>query len=71
MLVPYDQLTEAEKKIRAWADEQHHKMRTENCVAVPPNVAEKILREFYGLPERSEKPAEKPAAEMIRLEDFL
>ncbi len=35
-----------EKKIKAWAD--GHKKG--NCAVVPPNVAEGIIREFYGLP---------------------
>ena len=38
-----------ERKIKAWADAQKRKG---NCVCVPPDVAEKIIREFYGLPER-------------------
>lgn len=45
-------LTVAAGKIKAWADKQK---RTGNCVCVPPNVAEGILREFYGLPGREEK----------------
>lgn len=36
----------AEKKIKAYAD--GHKKGNFSCV--PPNVAEKIIREFYGLP---------------------
>ena len=41
-------ITEAEKKIKAYAD--GHK--TENFACVTPVEAERILREFYGLPER-------------------
>lgn len=48
-------LTNAAKKIKAWADEQHQKIKGK-CVCVPPNVAEKIIREFYGLPDAG-KPA--------------
>ncbi len=40
-------IVNAEKKLKAWADKQK---RTGNCVCVPPNVAENIIREFYGLP---------------------
>lgn len=40
-------LTECEKKIRAYADA--HKKG--NCAVVPPNVAEGIIRKFYGIPE--------------------
>lgn len=49
-------LDNCEKKIKAWADAQKRKG---NCVCVPPDVAEKIIREFYGLPERA---AEKAVA---------
>jgi len=44
---PAMSIVEAEKKIKAWAD----KNKKGNCAVVPPNVAEKIIREFYGLPE--------------------
>lgn len=46
--IPEMSIVEAEKKIHAYADKQK---RTGNCVCVPPNVAEKIIREFYGLSE--------------------
>lgn len=46
-------LANAEKKIKAYAD----KHRKGNFACVPPNVAEKILREFYGLPGASEPKA--------------
>lgn len=39
----------AAKQIKAWADEQHKKQKG-NCVCVPPDVADRIIREFYGLP---------------------
>lgn len=45
-------LEKAAAKIKAHADELHKKQKG-NCVCVPPNVAEKILREFYGLPDAS------------------
>lgn len=52
-------LQKAAAQIKAYADKQPRKG---NCVCVPPNVAEKILREFYGLqaaaPEQTSKPAE-------------
>jgi hypothetical protein len=53
-------IVEAEKKIKAWAD----KNKKGNCAVVPPNVAEKIIREFYGLPEVGEdqKPSVIPFA---------
>lgn len=46
-------LEKAAGKIKAYADELLKKQKG-NCVCVPPNVAERIIREFYGLPEASE-----------------
>ena len=63
-------ITEAEKKIKAFAD----KHKTENFSCVTPAEAENILREFYGLPRPDEvKPvaAPAPAKKMIDLSDFL
>lgn len=40
-------LAKAERKIKEYADQ--HKVG--KCAVVPPNVAENILRKFYGLPE--------------------
>lgn len=45
--IPELSITEAEKQIKAYAD-QH---RTKNFACVTPVEAEKILRKFYGLPE--------------------
>lgn len=39
----------AARKIKEYADAQKRKQKG-NCVCVPPNVAEQIIREFYGLP---------------------
>lgn len=47
--MPEMSIEKAERKIKEWADKQK---RIGNCVCVPPDVAEKIIREFYGLPER-------------------
>ena len=44
--VPEMSLTECEKKIKAFAD----KHKTGNFACVTPIEAEKIIREFYGLP---------------------
>ena len=44
-------IVEAEKKIKAWAD----KNKQGGCAVVPPNMAEKVIREFYGLPEVTEQ----------------
>lgn len=46
----------AEKKIKAYAD--GHK--TGNFACVTPKVAEGILREFYGLPEREATTTTEP-----------
>ena len=43
-------ITEAEKKIKAFAD--NHK--TGNFACVTPTESDRILREFYGLPQRQE-----------------
>jgi len=46
----------AEKKIKAYADELHKK-KGGNCVGVSPKKAEEILRQFYGLPAAEEAAA--------------
>ncbi len=50
---PSMSIVECEKQIKAYADKQH---RSGKCVCVPPNVAERIIREFYGLPAAGEQP---------------
>ena len=50
-------LAECEKKIKAYAD-QH---KTGNFACVIPSEAERIIREFYGLPARD--PLSQPAAD--------
>lgn len=42
-------LADCAGRIKSFADELHKKQKG-NCVCVPPNVAEDIIREFYGLP---------------------
>lgn len=62
-------IKKAEKKIKAWADSQK---RTGNCVCVPPNKAEEIIREFYGLPVAAQhKQTITVAADTIDLADFV
>lgn len=59
-------LAECEKKIKAFAD----KHKTGNFSCVIPSEAERIIREFYGLPEAGQ--ASAPAAGVdIDLEDFF
>ena len=60
-------LEACEKKIRAWADAH----RKGNCAVVPPNVAEGIIRKFYGIPEPNEMIAIGPFAEIVDFSDFL
>ena len=65
-------LANCEKQIKKWAD--GHKKG--NCAVVPPNVAEGIIREFYGLPESGTKAPSDPAlvadtADFLDLADLL
>ena len=68
-------LAAAERKIKAYAD----KHRTGNCAVVPPNVAEDILRQFYGLPKGggavlqlvTPKMAQEETDDGFSLDDFL
>lgn len=73
-------LEAAEKKIKAKADEIHKKNTKSSRACVPPNVAERIIRDFYGLPAAgnpSTAAVPKPAAAapkenaFLDLEDFL
>lgn len=59
-------VAECEKKIKAYADAH----KTGNFACVIPSEAERIIREFYGLPARGAAP--EPAGDnLIRLEDFF
>ena len=62
-------ITEAEKKIKAFADT--HKTGSFACVT--PVESDRILREFYGLPAAGETvPAPEQARDnVLRLEDFF
>lgn len=57
----------AEKKIKAYAD----KHRTGNFAYVSPQVAEGILREFYGLSKVGEAPAQQVAPATFDLTEYL
>lgn len=59
-------LVECEKKIKAFADQ--HKTGSFSCVI--PSDAERIIREFYGLPARGETP-EPVENRLMSLEDFF
>lgn len=58
-------LADAEKKIKARADEIHKNMKGGGGVAVPPWEAEDILRKFYGLPERTRGPGKEASAASV------
>ena len=68
-------LTAAEKQIKAWAD----KHKVGNFACVTPMRAERILREFYKLPEMAApavaldetKPEPKKPGRVLDLSDFL
>lgn len=64
---PAMSITEAAKKIKALAD----KHRTGNFSCVTPSEAERILREFYGLPEPDAVPAPAAGPKMVDIADFL
>ena len=72
--VPEMNLTAAAAKIKEYADEKHKKRRG-NCVCVTPTEAEKVLREFYHLPEADAATDSRPpvgsAAPIVDLADFL
>ena len=66
-------------KLKAYADEQHKK-NGGNCVCIPPDAAEAIIRKAYGLPDAAKetipepKKEEKPKQEtgiFLDLADFL
>lgn len=60
-------LVKAEQKIKAYADAH----KTGNFAFVPPQEAERILREFYGLPSGAPEAEPAEADGMIDLADFL
>ena len=63
-------LEKAADQIKKKADELH-KAQKGNCVCVPPNVAEEVLRKFYGLPKKGETVDQPAATEVLDLGDFL
>ena len=67
-------LKAAAGRIKAWADDQHKK-KGGSRICVPQDVAEKILREFYGLPDAmpdaQAEPVEEPSAPVLDLASFF
>ena len=59
-------------KIKEYADKKHKEIKG-NCVCVTPIEADRIIREFYGLPEntakeeRTVRPAKKKAVSLFDL----
>ena len=60
-------LAECEKKIKAFADA--HKTGNFSCVV--PAEAERIIREFYGLPAAGSAAPLPGGGNLIRMEDFF
>lgn len=63
-------LSAAAKQLKQYSDANKGKAQ---CFCITPIVAEKILRKFYGLPDKNEQkvvPAEPNRAE-INLDDFF
>lgn len=64
-------LAEGAEALKKYADKNHGKAK---CFCITPIVAEKILREFYGLPapgEKAEAASEVVESAHIDLEAFL
>lgn len=72
LIVPEMSLGAAAKQQQKYSDDNH---KTAKCFCITPNVAEKILREFYHLPEEDqsgERSAESgDKAPIVNLADFL
>ena len=67
---PSMSIVECEKKIKAKSDEIQKKNK-QKCVCIPPNVAEQIIREFYGLPEAPAVPTAASAPAPAPTEDDI
>lgn len=61
-------LSDAAKQLKSYADKNKGKA---SCFCITPRVAEKILRDFYHLPEPSESGAAPKAESFIDLSDFI
>lgn len=67
---PKMSITEAEKKLKDFADNHKHKAGTFFCVS--PEESDRILREFYGLPNpNGEEETQSSGAKVLNLADFL
>ncbi len=72
--VPEMSLERCAAKIKVEAD-RLHKEKKGNCICIPPDMAEGIIKKFYGIPdgaaEETEFYTEKSSDNIIRLEDFI
>lgn len=74
--VPEMSLERCASEIKKEADGLH-KEKKGSRICIPPNVAEGIIRKFYGIPEDDANSddvgqnSEKKSADIIRLEDFI
>ncbi len=66
---PEMSIKQAEAKIHAKADELHKKNKG-NSACVTLHLADKILRDFYGLPPKGEAPA-APEQKIISLDEYI
>lgn len=52
-----------------------HKEKKGSCICIPPDMAEGIIRHFYGIPDGTDEgavpPEERSSDNIIRLEDFI
>lgn len=63
-------IQKAEAAIKTHADKLHKEQKGK-CVCIPPNVAEQIIREFYGLPAAPDKRGQESMAEEQEKPDML
>lgn len=62
-------IEKAEQEVHNWANKQK---RSGNCVCVPPNKAEEIIRKFYGLPAAGKKTEPKKTGVInLNLDAFI
>lgn len=72
--VPEMSIERCAAEIKKEAD-RLHKEKNGNCICIPPDMAEGIIRKFYGIPEDSAEcrtqSSEQASDNIIRLEDFI
>lgn len=72
--VPAMSLEKCAGEIKKEADRIQREKRG-NCICIPPDMAEGIIRKFYGIPEDSAEcrtqSSEQASDNIIRLEDFI